>query len=663
MTHAPSHDAALAAHGRRPGPAEWAGGLALVALVAAFAASPIYCTDFHWHLAIGRVIAERGAIPGVDLFSAVGPERPYVQFNWLWDWLAFQVHAAGGLRAVRAAQAACLATSFALLLAVTRRALADGARAFAVCALALVLFEDRFRVRPDAMTLGFVAAMLPFLLDDVRTHTRARLAAAAALGALWSNLHGGASLLFPLSTGAVAVGAMLDARLAGRTDRPPAHAWRLFAASALGVALSPTTLPGLRTWFGAIGPQLATGNQEWAPTWTMLQNGLTPSFVTIAFAPTAIAFAYVWVQVRRVRGHGRAAATFHEWLLAAGYLVLAHQAVRNAFLCVVPALLSLRRHDDGASPSRPRVALAPVLVSVVLVTASVHDHVVEGYGGFANAFDLVGYDLAPDRYPEEAARFLDEAGLEGGVLNDGTWGGYLIWRAWPALHVFVDTRHHLTPEMWPVFLAAHRPLERPRAMDAAFRAWGVELAVFRGPTFPLVTAPRAWQLLYKAGDQEVYQHREGAHAGDNLARARDALRAAGIDPGAPGDDAALAEAATRAGATRWLAARYQKRRAARADRALAGSTPAEQARGHRIRGDLRFRSGDYAGAATDLEQAAALAPGDLGSRVRAALAHFALGHHGDVRAALARMHDAPLGTLSAAERGTLALLAGATDAR
>lgn len=642
----------------------------LLALVACYAASPIFCTDFHWHLAIGRVIAERGTIPRVDLFSAVHPERPYVQFNWLWDLLAFRVHEAGGLRAVRAVQALAMTASFALLFAVTRRALGRAGLALFVCALALVLFEDRFRVRPDALTLAFLAGMLPLFVRGAPIGGGA-LVATAILGAVWSNLHGGASVLLLLSTGALAVGTTLDARLAGTGRDAPsvAPAWLLLGASVFGVALSPTTLPGLQHWFGAIGPQIATGNEEWQPTWTMLRNGLAPSFVVIALAPSVVTIAYVVLEGRRVLRQGRAAFAFREWLLTAGYLVLAHQAVRNAVLCIVPVVFLLQRHADGrhegvATPSTSRrSARAFALGTALLVFASVHALVIEGYGGVQNAIELAGYDLAPETYPEQAAEFIADAGLEGGMLNDGTWGGYLIWHTWPACHVFVDTRHDLTPEMWPVFLASHRPLDRPRAMETAFSKWGVELAVFAGPTFPLIVAPTEWQLLYKAGEQEVYQRRGGIHAEANIERAREALRRRGQDPGAPTDAVALATAATRAGAERWLADPYQRRRAGRAHRALASDAPAEQARGHRIRGDLLLRAGDYARAASDFDRAAELVPDDATSRTRAALAHFALGRVDDVRRELEALRSASLAALSPVDRNILALLARATGVR
>lgn len=625
----------------------------LLGLVGLYAASPIYSIDFHWHLAIGRVIDERGAIPRVDLFSAVESERPYVQFNWLWDWLAFRVHELGGLRAIRAMQGLSMVASFAVLYVALRRALARPSLALAVSALALLLFEDRFRARPDALTLGFVACMLPWLLERSRAATVARLVAWLALAAVWSNLHGGASLLLVLSAGALAVGATVNARLGpGRTQLRDAWLW--LATGAVGIALSPVLLPGLAHWAEAIGPQMATGNEEWLPSWTMLRNGSTPSFVTIALGPTAVAITYAVVEARRVRREGWRSADVAEWLLAGGYLVLAHQAVRNAFLCVVPVAFLLQRVPLAAwRPTHARVA---VLAALFFGAASFHDNVVGGYGGVANAAELLDYDLAPDTYPEEASAFIAAAGIEGGILNDGTWGGYLVWHNWPACGVFVDTRHHLTPEMWPVFLRSHRSLDRERAMEEAFARWGVELALFRAPTFPLIVPPPEWQLLYKAGDQELYQRLGGAHAAENLERARAELLRRGVDPIPDGDRAALARGAQDVGGYDWLTARYQRRREARAHRALASEVATERVRGHRIRADLWFRAGVYEQALWNLESLLDLAPDDAPSRARAALAHYVLGRPERARTHLAAFTPAQAAALPAVERGRLMLL-------
>src|SRR5689334_6584136 len=86
--------------------------LALLALVALFAYAPIFAVDFFWQLELGRLIVERHEIPRVDTFSSVHPNAHYVQFQWLWEVLAYVAYAWGGLHGVRVLQVLLLVGSF-----------------------------------------------------------------------------------------------------------------------------------------------------------------------------------------------------------------------------------------------------------------------------------------------------------------------------------------------------------------------------------------------------------------------------------------------------------------------------------------------------------------------------------------------------------------------
>jgi tetratricopeptide (TPR) repeat protein len=596
----------------------------LLASIALCAFHPLYAVDFFWHLELGKVISDTGHIPRTNLFSSAEPSRPYVQFNWLWDVLAAQVVRAFGFHGMRVAQALAIAGSYALLYQRARASFRMPALAFAFVALAFVLFEDRFQERPAALVLAFVAALWPILLGGYRDANGRTLAFVFALGVLWSNLHGGEALLLLMSIGALFVGELCVRRWLPERKHAVTPALRLLGVSLLAVLASPTALPGLLHWSQAIGPQIALGNEEWLPSYTMLRNGLRPAFMLIAFAPTLVLLLYVLEQVTRVRRLGRAAIEPAEWLLCAGYLVLAHQAVRNSFLCIVPLAFMLRRLvDKGHVRALPQTA---ALAALALVAIALEDSLSYSYGGFARVPEVMRQDLAPDAFPELASKFMQEAGIEGGILNDGHWGGYLIYRLWPRCGVFADTRHHFTREMWDVFVASNDPLQRPQALRAAQARWGIELAVFRAPTFPLLVPPSAWRLLYKAGPEEVYQHIAGAHAAQNLERTQAWLRRQGV---ATPDDAGASSIPTLAsalGARRYFARPTTRARMNAADASLRSSDPAQRGRGYFDRGTQLYVAGDYSRAIEALERAASLlGPADQRPSFYLAFAYFALG--------------------------------------
>ena len=621
----------------------------LLGLVALFAYAPIFAVDFFWHLKLGALMVADRAIPTTDLFSAVHPERPYVQFQWLWDVLAYAAYRAQGLHGVRLLQVGLMVASYLLLAKTSWKLLREPARVFLVCALALVLFEDRFQARPSATMLGFVALALPWWLDTRPAVRGAELLAITLLAAAWSNLHGGESVLFVLGLSARAVGSLLELRAGQQTHEVLRASGLRLLAALLGTLLSPTFVPGMLSWASVIAPQVRSGNQEWLPSYTMLRYGVSPSHLLIALGPTLVSLGYVGTAWRRVRA-GDASRPWSEWLLVGGLVVLAQQAVRNAFLCIVPLILLLRL--------RPTRRLEPyaVVLGAGCLGAAAHDHIVIGYGGVAEMAPLLAQDLAPNAFPEELATFMSEAGIEGPLLNDGRWGGYLAWKLWPRCHVFADSRHHFTPPMWPVFLASQSPRLRPTAMDEAFRRWGVELTAFSGPTFPAIRPHASWQLLYKAGDQELYEHRRGAHAQVNLQRTRawlartESHRSDLTEIGA----AELSHAMTAAGAKRWLSAPYRVHR--RAQLARLAQQPTKRVEALRGEASLLYDTGNYADALQLLAQVLTLNPGDTAALYRAALASHALHRPEDSQSYLERLRPS-IATLSKHQRGRLSVLA------
>lgn len=625
------------------------GASALLSLVALFALAPIFAVDFFWHLKLGQLIAEQRAIPRLDMFSAVHPQRPYVQFQWLWELTVYGAYQLGGLLGVRLFQVCTLVLSFVALLAVSLRLFGSRAFAFCYCALALVLFEDRFQTRPSATALGFVALSLPLLILPRLRDRRGAFWLTLGLGSLWSNIHGGESLLWPLCLAALTVGNAVSFRLASASPQRLVRDAQLLGAACLGVLLSPAFVAGLSDWTRTIGPQLSSGNKEWRPSYTMLENGLSPSHLLIALGPSLIMLMYGLEQRRRVRGRPLASAPWAEWLLCAGLLVLSQQAVRNAFLCLVPLCFMLCRLPQLVPARTQRLVAA---LGAVLLLVAAHDHLIQGYGGLAEAREILPEDLSPSAFPEELTAFMREAHIEGGMINDGRWGGYLIWQLWPACHVFVDTRQDLTADMWPVFLDSQHPDTRPAALETAFARWQVELAVFRGPTFPLILPPPDWQLLYKAGDQELYQHRAGGHAELNRARTHAWLL---HKLGSAAAGRADRELATELGAQTWLAAPDRRRLRRKADALLRSSYGEDVEAGLLLDSQLAFDAGDYGAARAPLERVLSRHPDTLKALYRYALASFAVSDHVRARWALDRLLGQREG-LSAVQRGRLSVL-------
>ena len=142
-------------------------GLGLLAFVFAF--RPIFAVDTFWHLALGAIIDAEG-IPYTDRFSAVHPDKPWVQFQWLWEWAAFRIVDMGGFEALRLANATLFAFSTGFLFHVLRKH-APISVALLLSTLFLALCIDRMRVRPDAMNVLFFVLGTPLVLGGWRALT------------------------------------------------------------------------------------------------------------------------------------------------------------------------------------------------------------------------------------------------------------------------------------------------------------------------------------------------------------------------------------------------------------------------------------------------------------------------------------------------------------
>lgn len=605
--------------------------VAFFLLVAFHAAHPLFAVDLFWHLATGRVIAEQGSIPSRDLFSAVHPDGAWVSFYWLWELLAYGVVKLLGLTGMRAAQSVLMLLSFYLLYTRVRRIDRAPWQAAALCCLVLVLFADRFRARPDATSLLFVAAMLPVLAGGFRAPGRRVMAASFLVALLWSNLHGGTCSLLLASAGALALGATLNRLLglgpqaAGRPE-PLARIWLWTGGIVLGLLLSPTTVTGWLHFSRVLGPMVQSGQAgDWEPAYTMLRQGLHPSFFIVGLGPSAVALLYLVERLRAVRARGREAVDLAEIFLCSGYLLLSHLTIRNAFLCFLPLVFMLKRFSHGTISRRPAATAAAMAAALILFAVNIYYQVIGAYSGADRILPVFARDLSPGAFPEHAARFLRRTGIEGKIISEIAWGGFLEWHLWPRCHLFADTRQNLTPEMRELVRQTFNPLSRSRALRVAADRWGIELAVFNGPTFPLHLPASGWELLYKAGSEEVYQRGDGQNAERNRSRAARYLRGRGHAIAARPEPAPLARAGVAEGARDWLLNPLQARRLQQALEDLQSPDRERQLRGRKTRGYSLYISGDYRAAIAELRAAARLDPRDAAIHYRLAASHFVLG--------------------------------------
>ena len=214
---------------------EWP-GLLVSAISLGTLATPLASYDFWWHLASGRLMWEHGAFLRNDPFSHTLAQAPWVDFEWLFQVLAYLVHRAGGFQAIVWMKAALGALAVWQVYRLSRAREGGNGPALLAAACALALVRTRAFERPELASLALAPLFLSLVLKWRETGAPAALWALAPLTALWANLHAG----FALGLGLLALasaGLLWEERAAGSASARGARPLLLALAASLAVAL------------------------------------------------------------------------------------------------------------------------------------------------------------------------------------------------------------------------------------------------------------------------------------------------------------------------------------------------------------------------------------------------------------------------------------------
>jgi hypothetical protein len=412
-------------------PARWAGTIALYCFPALLFIRAFYISDpdIWWHLRTGQWILENRAVPTTDPFSVYGAGRPWVVYSWLFD--AFM---AGSFHRHGLAAIAFYEIAVRLLLTValfhTLRNLAPGFwRAVALTTAAMFTMNRVLGPRPGMLTILLVILLLNVLFSASRTGRTRWLWLLPPLFAFWANWHiqfvyG----LFVLGVFAAdpLVNSLVGYRPASPSRLPPSALWWTLFASTAATLLNP---------YGAkvYGTVLLYAGQ------TRIYNQIS-EFLAMDFRhPQHYLAVLLVLSAALVIGWQRNIRPL--WLiLLLTVSVLAFRSVREIWFLAIVSVCAIADGRPSAKealrpvPWRSR-ALVGIWVLALLVAACRH------YGLSNDALEI----QTAGAFPEAAVRYIELQHLDGPLLNDLSWGGYLIWRL-PQHPVALDGRTNVHGE-------------------------------------------------------------------------------------------------------------------------------------------------------------------------------------------------------------------------
>lgn len=390
--------------------------LATLTLLAVFAAAlvthQLLDPDLWEHLAIGRVIWERRAIPATHEWTWPSWGKPDVMLSWLFRallWPFWEAGHAWGLQAWR-----WLATigAFALAIATGRRLGARGLLPLLGAMLAALVLRQRTQVRPETLTFVLAALQL-WLLETRRQGGPDRRWALPLVALLWANVH--ASWWMGL-----AFTALFAAEAAWRGGRDPAargEARALAGWLALSALASFVNPFGWRALAQPFEYQFVSRND---PLYRTIAE-LGPVRWREHLRDGGIALFALWPALAIVRARRRG-ADLVEWtlMLAFGALAMGTQRFLGMF-AIVSTPYVMRGLSEAAAglrapPPAARAALT-VLAAAALVAPELSREDLRFGPGIETRF-----------LPEGAAEFMAREDLRGRGFNAYWQAGWLLWR-------------------------------------------------------------------------------------------------------------------------------------------------------------------------------------------------------------------------------------------
>jgi hypothetical protein len=428
--------------------------LIFVALLGALVFTPLSVkllgdAGIGWHIRTGQQILATHAIPRVDSFSSTMAGRPWFAWEWLYDLAVGQLDAKLGLNGVVWLTAVVIATAFAWTF---RLLMARGANVLVALVLVLLAVSAsmiHFLARPHVVSWLFTLAWFWILDSSERDGFGGRkLWALPVLMLVWVNVHGGFLVGFVLLgifwLGAVwswfrikqgRIEELLEKIAAGKRARQLAWVGLLSAAASL------------------VNPY---GWKLYGHVYSYLSNRFlmdhieefqSPNFHGVAqkcfLALLLIATAVLAVRGRELRMSEGLTVLFAVY---AGLYASRNIPVSSILLVMVvgplvPAPEFIRRFSQRMSGVEVglRGHVWPILAVVVTL-------VIAANGGRVGSNLVMDAHFDPKRMPVEAVNYLEKYDVKGPVLSPDYWGGYLIYRMYPAARVVVDDRHDLYGE-------------------------------------------------------------------------------------------------------------------------------------------------------------------------------------------------------------------------
>ena len=446
--------------------------------------------DMWWHLKTGQVIATTHAIPQTDLFSYTTHHHSYVAHEWLSQLSIYAAYHGGGYAGLMLWF--CLLSACILVGAYVLCTLYGGDAKVALAgALAVWFFGSvGFSIRPQLV--GYLLLVLELIVLELgRTRSARWLLLLPPLFGVWIMGHG--SFAFGLLIAFVWLGCayvpvssrFVDTRLWPASARRWLS-WAL-AGSLLALLANPAGLGAVLYPFNTLFHQpvnLAVVS-EWSPLSLVEVRGLALLGVLGA------------IFMLDLLGHEKLHLDEMIVLLLAAFEAASHARLLFPFgIVAAPILCRMLASRSAYDPAQDRPSLNAGLVGLCIWIAFV-----------AFPKEAALREQVAIANPVRAVEYIRSHHLDGPIINEYVYGGYLIWAA-PEYPVFIDGRADVYEwaGVLPQFGRWAMLQENPNEL---LNKYGVNLCLLRraSPMTTVLGLMPGWERVYEDDASAVFQRR------------------------------------------------------------------------------------------------------------------------------------------------------------
>jgi len=426
----------------------------LFALLTFTSSMEIKDLDLWLHLRMGYWICHHGFVPSYDVLSCTIAGKPWVNHEWLFQVLVYQIQHGFGFNGLISMQSLVVAVTFLVLLFLVYNRDRQSLVVYTLL-MVLMVYQTRFTIRPDIFSLLFFVLYIYIL--SIHINKRWAIWALVVLQILWSNMHG-FFFFGPLLIALGILSELIKRRLplpyewntVGRlSDKEYGALKKMLPVLLLACCVNPLTFQG--AWYPvSVFFSLGGDNKIFFNHIYELQKPITAgniftdaySFYKTLIVVSALSFVFnrrkidissllVWAIFL---GFSLAAIRNLIYFATAAYMVIIVNAISISWENIVPLRFSSSKfkHMTGIAF---KLGVMLWMLNYGLQLSG------DGY------FDFDTYNrkseffgVSKRSYPYKAVDFLLREHIKGNFFNDFNSGAYLVGRTNPGIKVFIDGR-------------------------------------------------------------------------------------------------------------------------------------------------------------------------------------------------------------------------------